>query len=155
MPATPRNIPITPEDVEAAQRGPSEYSYADIEVPGDYVATLVDVNDHITDNGESWKFTFEIMGCPFDEYTSFNKNARWKLMQVVQALGFPIEQEESLADFDPNAYIGTDVGATVDWQHDIETHDGPNYREIKQLYSLDGVDVVEDEEEGAQEPAAL
>lgn len=156
MPATPQKIDITAKDIEQAQRRESEYDYSDIEVPGDYEATLVDVNDHETERGKGWRFTFEIMGCPFDEYTMFSKKAKWKLLQVIEALGYPLE--EGIADFDPNAYVGVVVGAHVDWQHDPDEHDGANYREIKYVfpYDPDEVAVEEDvEDEEATEEAEL
>ena len=150
MPATPLRVEITAKDI-AGLRKPREerdYDYNVIEVPGDYEAILVDVNDHESTRtgNKGWKFSYEVMGCPFDDYVMHTKSAKWKVLSTMEALGFPIE--EGVENFDPNAYIGGVVGAHIDWQtpeEDLE--DGaPNYREIKDIFSLEGVDVVSEEE---------
>lgn len=149
MPATPRRVEITAEDLASAKRGPRDYDYNDIEVPGDYEAILEDVNDHTKGENVGWKFTFSILGCPFDEYVMLTKASRWKFVQTMTAFGYPLA--EGIDNFDPNAFIGTSVGATVDWQKDPEqAGDGPNYREIKALFPL-----TEELEADQEEPEVL
>jgi hypothetical protein len=113
-------------------------------VPSDQIAKLVDVSDY--DKGENkrgWKFTYEVLGAKFDEYISFNSAARWKLIQVAQAHGYPIEQ--GVNNIDPNLFVGTEVGARIDWEKDPSSlaEGESNYRTIKYLFPLS------DEEEEA------
>lgn len=138
MPATPRKVEVTEKDIKSAKAGNRDYDFNDIEVPGDYEAILVDVSDHTSKQGnDSWKWSFEIMGCPFDEYTSFSKSARWKLIQVLESLGYQFADGDSIENVDPNAFIGATAGAHVDWQDsDTDDEDSPNYREIKWLFPL-------------------
>lgn len=157
MPATARQINITAEQVQAAAEGPKDgAAYAAIEVPGDYVATLKDVQDYdFRAKGKSfgWVFIFDIMGCDFKEYISFGENARWKLISTWEALGG--DASVGVNNMDPNLLIGNEAGAHVDWQTDPAKlgENAVNYREIKYLFP-----VIEDEAEAAGEeevPAIL
>lgn len=135
MTATARVFGITEEDLEGGG------SYAALEVPDDYEATLTKVEDYdYTAQGKSsgWIFFFEIENLEFKTYLAHSKAARWKLIETLEAFG--IEVVEGELTVDPNTLIGRVIGARVDYQHDPEEHDpeldGPNYKEIKWLFPL-------------------
>lgn len=151
MPATARQIPITEEQLASASSGPKDSAaYSAIVVPGDYVATLKDVQDYdFRSRGKSfgWLFLFDIMGCEFKEYVSFSEEARWKLIQVWDSLGG--DPEIGVNNMDPNILIGREAGAHVDWQTDptLLGENDVNYREIKYLFPITLVEPVAEEVE--------
>ncbi len=135
MPATPKTFEFTAKDFEKKD-GSSGGLYSLIDVPADYPATLVDVNDYKSKT-EGWKWTFEIMGCEFDVHTAWTKASRWKIGEMMEAFGY--DPVLGIAAFDPNPYIGTTIGAHVDWQYDPASLDEgeANYREIKYCFPLE------------------
>ena len=140
MPATARQVNITDEQLKSAAEGPKgSAAYSAIVVPGDYPATLKDVQDYdFTSRGKSkgWLFIFDIQGCEFREFASFAENARWKLIQIWEALGG--SPESGINNLDPNTLIGLVAGAFVDWQKDPASlgENEVNYREIKYLFPI-------------------
>ena len=145
MPATPQQVSYTDDDLNSGG------GYSHIAVPGWYEAELKDVEDHLSAAGnQGWKWTLDVLGADFRQYTVFSKKARWKLVSVVQAFD-PTYFEEGgeVAEIDPNVFIGMKINVFIDWQTDPEELvDGEaNFREIKQLESLelaenDGVEVA-------------
>lgn len=150
MAATPLYVGATAEEiVEAKGKGERDYDFNDIAVPGDYRGTVVGVQDHTSKAGNTgWKFEIEVLGCPFDEYVMHSQKARWKLFQMAEALGHDVSQ--GIETFDPNIYIGSEIGVSIDWQTDPDLLDEgeANYREITSVFPVS-------EFESADVPAAL
>lgn len=137
MPATARQIPVTSEDLAGSKGG----AYAEIEVPGDYEAVLVDVEDYDKrpEKGYGWKFVYEVETpsggtVPFNTYCSFSANARWKLMEVLKA--HEADLSEGPNNVDPNAFIGDVIGTTIDFPRDKNGEPTSDYREIRAHFSL-------------------
>lgn len=124
MTATPEQFIITDDELTAASSG----NYGTLEVPADYDATLVKVEDFDkTAEGKTrgWIFFFDIQGLSFRYYVSKSKAARWKLIETVRAFR-PTFFETRAADgttqvIDPNAWIGEVVGAHVVLDEEMET----------------------------------
>lgn len=142
MAATARTIEITQEDLEAAGSGSS---YDTLEVPNDYTADCVKIEDYDKrPNGSfGWIWHYKIEGLDFRIYTAFSKAARWKLIEVLKAHGYPVE-EAGLNEIDPNAFVGTTIGAHVDFPKSyyeaLEQGITPDraYREIRWTFPLPG-----------------
>lgn len=138
MTATARTLEITADDLESA--GGSNYDK--LEVPDDYYATLVKVEDYDKrPNGSyGWVWHYKIEGLDFRIYTAFSKQARWKLIEVLESHGYPVE--EGIADVDPNAFVGDTIGAHVDfppsYYEALEQGITPEraYREIRWTFKL-------------------
>lgn len=149
MPATPRKLSVSEEALTPRGTG----TYSAIPVPSDQRAKLVDVRDYDKGPGRiGWEWKLDILGCDFSVYTNFNDAARFKLVDTVEAFD-PGRVVIGLNDLDPNMYIGMEVGAHIDWQKDPETlaEGESNFREIKYLFSLEGVE--EETTEMAEAPA--
>jgi len=153
MPATARKIPITKEDLDGSGGGGGG-AYAELVVPDDYEATLTDVSDYDkTKQGKSrgWVFEYDVetpsgKSVTFKSWLSFGANARWKLIEVLEA--HDADLAEGIADIDPNAFIGDVIGVHIDFPRDKETDEPTSpYREIKQHFSL--ADMPEEETEFA------
>ena len=144
MPATPKRVNVSQEDVAKKERGrqQGEGSYAAIVVPADYVAVLTDVRDHQGDKGTGWMWSFEVEGCNFDFYTSHSPASRWKLLELLDAFDTPADV--GVADVDPNVYVGSGLGAHVAWKIDPATNPEKNFKEIKYVFSLSGLDLDSD-----------
>ena len=134
-------------------------AYAELVVPDDYEGTLVDVEDYDkTKQGKSrgWVFHYDVQTpsgktCRFKSWLSFGQNARWKLLEVMEA--HEVEMELGLNEVDPNSLIGDVIGLHIDFPRDKNT-DEPNspFREIKQHFAL--VEAPEVEERGTPDPEA-
>ena len=155
MPATARKLEIDQSDFDSTGGG----AYAELEVPADYEATLSDVEDYdYTDRGKSrgWIFHYGVetpsgSTATFKTWLSFNKNARWKLIEVLEAHGFPIE--EGINSVDPNQFIGEVVGVHLDFgtEKDENGNEVPSaFREIKSIFNL-----VDEPELPLEEPEIL
>ena len=140
MPATARQIPITEEDLAPSEGGGA---YAELEVPNDYEAVLKEVSDYDkTKQGKSkgWVFEYDVEtpsgnAVTFKTWLSFGQNARWKLIQVLEA--HDVDLSAGLNEVDPNALIGDVVGVHIDFPRDPETDEPTSkYREIRQHFSL-------------------
>ena len=118
----------------------SNANFDELEVPGDYVGELIEVEDYDSGDAETpkpgWKWTFLVEGLPFTEWTSFATAARWKLVQLMDAYGK--ELKEGLNDIEPNEHIGQEVGVTVDWDPTDEKWDGieTRYKRISGFFPL-------------------
>lgn len=139
MPATARQLDIPQEDLDSSG---GAGAYAEIEVPGDYEVTLIDVEDYDKrSEGKSygWVWTYEVEtpsgnAVPFRTWTSFSKAARWKLIELLEAHGVDIEA--GINDVDPNDFIGDVVGATIDFPRDKDDEPTSDFREIRFLFAL-------------------
>lgn len=160
MTASARVLDITAEDIESAG-GNQGGAYAALEVPGDYVATLTDIEDfdnRAKGGAVGWRFHYEIEGLKFTEHISLSKQARWKLIDTFEAHGFPIDAGRM--EIDPNVLIGTEVAARVDFPkkfYDASPEDQANgkwYREIIYVFSLTP-DEAPEELVGAEEVSSL
>lgn len=143
MPATARQIPISDKDLEGSGGG----AYAELEVPGDYEAVLKDVEDYdFTKKGKSrgWIFIYEVetpsgQTVEFKSFASFGINARWKLVEILNAHEAELTggEEATLNNVDPNAFVGEIIGVHIDFPRDKETDEPTSkYREIKEHFSL-------------------
>ena len=134
MAATGRRFEITEAQLL------SNANFDELEVPGDYLGVLIEVDDYDSGDAEhpkpGWKWTFLVEGLPFTEWTSFATAARWKLVQLMDAYGK--ELKEGLNDIEPNEYIGDRVGVTVDWDPTDEKWDGieTRYKRISRFFPL-------------------
>jgi hypothetical protein len=148
MSATARQFDIPQEDLD--NDGGGGGAYAEIEVPGDYEVTLVDVEDYDKrSEGKSfgWVWTYEAetpsgKTVPFRTWTAFSPAARWKLIEVLEAHGVDIEA--GINSVDPNDFIGDVVGATIDFPRDKEEVPTSDFRELRSLFALAAAPVAEE-----------
>jgi hypothetical protein len=130
MAATARKLEYKEGDVAGGGGG----AYAEIETPSDHLFTCTDVNDHTSDNGKGWVWTFELetdsgATLEFKSWTMFSPASRWKLVQLKEAFGDDVEV--GVEEMDPNSYIGDTLWGTVDFPRDKETGDPTSkFREI-------------------------
>lgn len=137
MTATARTIRFTDDDISGGG------NYDSLEVPNDYSATLTKVEDF--DNRQKggsfgWVFHYDIEGLAFRTWLSFKETARWKLTETLRAFG--VELQVGDLQIDPEALVGMEVGAHVDFPPDYYkaleqglTPDRP-YREIRWVFAL-------------------
>ena len=147
--ATGRRFEITEEQLL------SNANFDEIEVPQDYIGVLSSVEDY--DSGDErtpkpgWKWTFIVEGLPFTEWTSFATAARWKIVQLIEGMGG--ELSEGLNDIDPDSYVGTEVGVTINWDPPDNKWDGieTRYKRIERFFPLAELEDLEAllEEDGA------
>lgn len=148
--ATARRIEFESGDFSTASG-----AYAELDVPGDYEAVLVKVDDYdYRDRGKSygWIFIYEVETpsgntVPFNVHLSFGKNARWKIAETYAAHGFDVK--EGINNLDPDSLVGDVIGVHIDFgtEKDENGQEVPSaYREIKSLFAL------ADEPEGELEP---
>lgn len=138
MPATPARLKMTGS---AAKSGGGGGMYSLIEVPGDYAGTITDVEDYKTERSKGWKLHIDILGCNFNVWLSLSEAARWKIEELLAALGHLV-QDGDIEAVDPNSWIGQQVGCAVDLD------DSGRYREIHNFFFLD------DEEDEVTPPPA-
>lgn len=139
MPATPARLRMTGS---AAKSGGGGGMYSLIEVPGDYVGTVTDVEDYKTERSRGWKLHIDILGCNFNVWLSHSEAARWKIEEFLAALGNVFETGDIEA-VDPNSWIGLQVGCSVDLPPEGK------YREIQSFFPLD------EEEDSVPPPPAM
>jgi hypothetical protein len=140
MAATARQIPLTDEDIESSGGGGG--AYAQIEVPGDYEAVLVMVEDYDKrSEGKSfgWKFEYQVetpsgTTVSFYSYLSFSENARWKLVEVLKA--HEVDLSDGLNTVDPNELMGEAIGVHIDFPRDNDGKPTSKYREIALHFPL-------------------
>jgi hypothetical protein len=139
MVATARQIPLTDDDLAGSSGG----AFAELDVPGDYEATLTDVNDYDkTAEGKSkgWVFEYEVetpsgATVPFSTWLSFGLKARWKMVEVLEA--HDADLSAGLNDVDPNAHVGDVIGVHIDFPRDKDTDEPTSqYRELRAHFSL-------------------
>lgn len=161
MAATARQIPVSTEDLESKGSGGGG-AYASIEVPGDYEAVLAKVEDYDKrGEGKSWGWVFyysvetpDGKNVEFKTYISFGQNARWKLIEVMEA--HDADLSEGLNEIDPNAFVGDTIGAHIDFPRDPDTDEPTSkYREIRSHFSLAKPPTSDDVGDSAGPPAAI
>jgi len=107
MPATPAPVQFTDKDFEERN------NYSDLK-PGDYEATCIDVEDIVASTGNpGWKFTFDVKGLDLYTRVYHQGGGKWKIREVFNALGMPIEAGVVIGALDPNALIGNTCVVTV------------------------------------------
>jgi hypothetical protein len=151
MPATARVLNISAEEIAQAGQQRTQGTWAEIEVPGDYEATLADVNDFISKSGNpGWKFTYHVQTSTgpveLHEWITFQESIKWKMANLVKAHGITRGIDSS---FQPGQLIGDTVGLSIGWQMDRVTGEPTTYREIKAIFSLAELP------EGEEAPPAL
>ncbi|ADD94617.1 MAG: hypothetical protein CMQ02_10245 [Gammaproteobacteria bacterium] len=125
-----KKINITSDDISGAG-GANQIT------PGDYEASVVEVSDHIAKSGnEGWKWTVQVGRLKLTTFTMFTPNAKWKLIEVMSALGIPMETGE--VSFDPQNYIGKTLGVEL-----IEDPNDSRYLEINKFFPVGTKDVID------------
>lgn len=143
MPATPIKYTPSAGSVAAAQAGPGG-AYAEIEVPGDYEVVLVGVENYdFTKDGKTkgWVATYSCEtpsggSVTFDDYLAFTDKAQFKIDQFFEAHASGLLQDEVETVLDPNAYVGTTVGAHIDFPRDKQGNPTSTYRGIERIFPL-------------------
>ena len=143
MPATP--IKYTPEagSVAAAKAGPGG-AYAEIEVPGDYEVVLIGVENYdFTKEGKTrgWVATYSCETpsggvVTFDDYLAFTEKAQFKIDQFFEAHASGLLQDGVEITADPNAYVGTTVGAHIDFPRNKQGEPTSTYRGIERIFPI-------------------
>jgi hypothetical protein len=135
MTATAAQFLITDEQLEAANGA----SYASLEVPGDYEARLVRIEDY--DNrskgrSHGWIAYFSIEGLEFRTWIAHSDAARWKLIEFTHAFrpGFFEDRnpDGTSKPVNPNEFVGETVGAHVVLDEEMS----PPMKVIDSLFSL-------------------
>ncbi len=99
MPATPINPDFSPDDFKER----ADYS----DLVGDFEATCTDVEDVTAGTGNpGWKFTFVVEGLNVYSRVWHRGGGKWKIREVFNALGSPLNLGDDISVLDPNALIG-------------------------------------------------
>ncbi len=107
MPATPSEITFKESDFK------ERLSYDELE-PGDYEGTLTDVKDAEAKTGNvGWRFIFDVQGLPVSSTVWLKGGGVWKVREVFNALGMPIEPGTEVTTLDPNILIGRMCVVTI------------------------------------------
>lgn len=127
------------DEDELGSSGGGGGSYAALEV-GEYTGTLIKVEDYdYTSRGKSkgWIWYYSVEGLEFKDWTAFSAAAKWKVEQVLTAFGVPLEAGIPV-EIDPGAFVGMEVGVTIDWQKDPDSleEDEVNYKVIDSVWPL-------------------
>lgn len=107
MPAQIHNVPFKEDDFK------ERVSYADLE-EGDHIATLIDVEDAEASTGNyGWRFVFDVKGLPLNTTVWLRGGGAWKVREVFNALGTPINPGTDTSGLNPNPLIGRKCVVTV------------------------------------------
>jgi hypothetical protein len=107
MPATEHNVTITEKDTE------ERLSYDDL-LAGDYQATLIDVEDAKAQTGNyGWRFAFDVKGLTVKSTVWLKGGGGWKVREVFNALGHPLNPGDNVTADMANALIGRSCVVTV------------------------------------------
>lgn len=154
MPATVITATPTREQLDTGTGG----LYNEIEVPGEYEVRLEGVEDY--DKGDGRKGWIWIYSCEtpsggqveFQYYLSFSTKARWKIYDAFTAHGSGSEADTT-RELDPNALIGTMVGAFIDFPREKGTGAATSqYREIVKVFDIADEALIQ---AGTPEPVSL
>ena len=137
MPATP--IKYTPKKGSL-----SSGQYSDLEVPGDYEVVLTAVENYDkTDVGKSkgWVATYSCEtpsggSVNFDDYLSFSEAAQFKIDAFFQAHAPGLLAEEVESTLNPSDFIGTKVGARIDFPRNKQGEQTGDFRGIVRVFAL-------------------
>ena len=142
-----RKLTIPENLVGSGSRGGGQGGeYAKLEVPEDYVAICTAVDEYQKNNKPAgWKIDYEVEGLKFTWFLSWSEKARWKIVQTFEAHGFDLSG--GVAELDPNLLVGGEVGTRIDLDDDEK------YREMKYVFSLEGIEVEEVDPEDIAPPA--
>ena len=141
MTASARVFEFTAEDLAGGRSTEGQGNFSDVECPGQHVGRVVAIVDHIakgkTEPG-SFKVTIEVDTVsgpvPFNTWLSWSQGARFRLALFATSCGDEIP--EGAFSFEPEKYIGAELGLEIDWQKDRETGEDTSYREIKSTFVL-------------------
>ncbi len=118
-----KKINITTDDISGA-------GGANQIVPGDYEGTIVEVEDHTAQSGnEGWKWTIQVGRLKLRTFTMFTPNAKWKLIELMGALGIPMSEGE--VSFNPQDYVNKSVGVEL-----TEDQNDSRYLEINKFFPV-------------------
>ncbi len=152
MAASARDFIFSEKELtDAATPGGGGGGYGAIEVPGDYEAVLLSVEDYDkTADGKTkgLVFSYGVDGgggeVPLNMYVAEGANSNWKRLEIFAAHG--IVPEAGVAfNFDGAAFIGDIVGVHVDYPRDDNDVPTSNYREIRQIFALEAAPATEAE----------
>jgi len=137
--ATARIFHFTEEELNSAGGG----AYAEFDVPCEAPVRLVKVEDYDKrDAGKSWGWVFHynattpISGkeVSFRMWLSFMDNARWKLLEVLDAHGVDLDKTTGV---DPEDLIGDELIGLIDFPRDRETGEPTSeFRELRKVYPV-------------------
>lgn len=141
MTATKRKVDFTNVKDEGANFRPRH------KPEGDYQATIVEVNDHTSNNGgEMWLFTIKLDGDERSSYPVYagqdDKNA-WKIRKMFIAAGIPVPKKLVLVD--PNKLVGKTVGVFLE-DDEYEGRMRSKIQDFMPVDDIQGGDEDDDEE---------
>jgi len=142
MTATARVFEVTAEDLAGGRSTEGQGNFSDVECPGQHVGTVTDIIDWVakgkTEVG-SYKVTITVDTVsgpvPFNTWLPISKGARFRLTGFATSCGDEVGINDRWT-FDPEKYIGAELGLEIDWQKDRETGEDTSYREIKETFPL-------------------
>ena len=106
--ATPLQMQFTEEDFKEAG------SYDELVDGEDYIATLLAVKDIEASTGNTgWGFEFDVKGLKITTRLWHRGGGKWKIREVFNALGAPIEPGDGQMFLDPNSLIGNQCVVTI------------------------------------------
>lgn len=107
--ATPIQMEFTEEDFQEAA------SYDDLLDKEDYIGTLLEVKDIVAGTGNTgWGFVFDVKGLKLTSRVWHKGGGKWKIREVFNALGQPIDPGTNMAFLDPNPLVGNQCVVTIE-----------------------------------------
>ncbi len=107
MPATEHSTTITEDDTK------ERLSYDALE-PGDYQATLLDVEDATAKTGNyGWRFVFDVKGLPVKSTVWLKGGGGWKVREVFNALGHQLKPGDEVTAAMANSLVGRTCVVTI------------------------------------------
>lgn len=107
MPAKEYATVVTEDDFK------ERLSYDEL-VEGDYEATLTDVEDAQAKTGNvGWRFVFDVKGLSVKSTVWLKGGGGWKVREIFNALGTPLQPGQSVTANDANALIGSSCVVTI------------------------------------------
>ena len=141
MTATAKVFEFTAEDLAGGRSTAGQGNFSDVECPGAHVGRVSEIIDWTakgkTEPG-SYRVTVEIDTVsgpvPFNTWLSWSPKARFRLSDFAKACGEIMDPGPFT--FDPEKYVGAELGVSIGWQLDRETGEETSYREIKETFPL-------------------
>lgn len=120
--ATPAQIQF--EDKDLTDRA----SYEDLQHGEDYLATLISVEDIVARSGNpGWAFNFQVNGLPLTTRVYHLGGGKWKIREVFNALGQPINPGDEIGVLDPDSLVGNVCVVTIAKELRDETDPSQGY----------------------------
>lgn len=154
-----RKFTVTAEDIAGANRNKEQGQFSDVACPGEHIATVTSIGDHIKKGAT--EPTSTVVGLeiatpsgpvPFRYWVPWAQSVRWRVTDFIAA--FEGSVEPGVLELDER-FIGLECGVSVDWQKDRDTGEPTNYREITEVFALVDEPIVDDASETLEEPEVL